>query len=74
MLVVMLGAADDMIRADGVECIAIQYTGGGEIPSFANGAYHIGKSAMVGKFLAAWDDGRVQVPGPANASFRALTK
>jgi hypothetical protein len=60
----------DMIRADGVECIAIQYTGGGEIPSFANGAYHIGKSAMVGKFLAAWDDGRVQVP--ANASFRDL--
>jgi hypothetical protein len=60
----------DMIRADGVECIAIQYTGGGEIPSFANGAYHIGKSALVGKFLAAWDDGRVQVP--ANASFRDL--
>ncbi|HON37092.1 MAG TPA: hypothetical protein PLY52_12400 [Methanothrix sp.] len=60
----------DMIRADGLECIAVQYTGGGEVVSFANGAYHVGKSFLVGKFLAAWDDGRVQVP--ANASFRDL--
>lgn len=58
----------DMIGADGVKCIAIQYTGGGDIMSFNNGAYCIGKSALVGKFLAAWDDGRVRVP--ANSSFR----
>ena len=57
----------DMLQADGLECIAIQYTGGGETVSYANGAYHVGKSFMVGKFLAAWDDGRVQVP--ANASW-----
>lgn len=60
----------DMLRADGLECIAIQYTGGGDTMSFTNGAHCIGKSALVGKFLAAWDDGRVQVP--ANASFRDL--
>ena len=60
----------DMLRADGMKCVAIQYTGGGDTANFDNGAYNIGKSALVGKFLAAWDDGRVQVP--ANASFRDL--
>lgn len=56
----------DMLMAERVKCIPVQLTGG-EAESFVDGTYHVSKSFVVGKFLAAWDAGRVQVP--ATASF-----
>lgn len=56
----------DMLTAERVKCIPIQLTGG-EAESCVGGTYHVTKSFVVGKFLGAWDGGRVQVP--ANASF-----
>lgn len=56
----------DMLTAEHVKCIPIQLTGG-EAESCVGGTYHVSKSFLIGKFLAAWDAGRVQVP--ATASF-----
>lgn len=62
-------ALADMLTAAGVECIPIQLTGG-EAESVVDGTYHVSKSLLIGRFLAAWDGGRVQVP--ATASFLAI--
>jgi hypothetical protein len=59
-------AIQDMMTAADVPTTGIQYTGGAAV-SREGGNYHVSKSFIVGKFLAAWDDGRVQMP--ANASF-----
>jgi hypothetical protein len=56
----------DMLVVEGLKPIPIQYTGG-ENESYVGGTYHASKSILVGRFLVAWDAGRVQVP--ANASF-----
>ena len=56
----------DMLTAAGIECIPVQLTGG-EAESVIGGTYHASKSLLVGRFLAAWDAARVQVP--ATASF-----
>jgi len=55
----------DMLIAEGLKPIPIQLTGG-EAESYVGGTYHVSKSFMVGKFLAAWDAGRVQVPAAAS--------
>jgi hypothetical protein len=59
-------AIHDMLVVERLKPIPIQLTGG-EAESYADGTYHVSKSLAVGRFLAAWDAGRVQVP--ANASF-----
>jgi len=56
----------DMLVAEYVKPVAIQLTGG-EAETYSEGTYHVSKSLAVGRFLAAWDAGRVQVP--ATASF-----
>lgn len=56
----------DMLTAEGIKATPIQLTGG-EAESCVNGTYHVSKSFVIGKFLAAWDASRVQVP--ATASF-----
>lgn len=55
----------DMLTAEYVKAIPIQLTGG-EAESCVGGTYHVSKSFVVGKFLAAWDAGRVQVPSTAS--------
>jgi hypothetical protein len=59
-------AIQDMMTAADVSTTGIQYTGGAAV-SREGGNYHVSKSFIVGKFLAAWDEGRVLMP--ANASF-----
>jgi len=59
-------AIKDMLTAAEVKTIGIQYTGG-ETVSRVGDNYHVTKSFIVGKFLAAWDEGRVLMP--ASASF-----
>lgn len=59
-------ALQDMLTAAGVSTTGIQYTGGATVTR-ESGNYHVSKSFIVGKFLAAWDEGRVQMP--AGASF-----
>ena len=59
-------ALADMFTAEGIESIPIQLTGG-EAESVVDGTYHVSKSLLIGRFLAAWDAARVQVP--ATASF-----
>ncbi|MFA5378346.1 MAG: hypothetical protein WC455_21510 [Dehalococcoidia bacterium] len=59
-------AIQDMMTSADVPTTGIQYTGGAAVTR-EGGNYHVSKSFIVGKFLAAWDDGRVQMP--ANASF-----
>jgi len=58
-------AIKDMMTAAGVATIGIQYTGG-EAVSRAGSNWHVSKSFIVGKFLAAWDEGRVLMPSSAS--------
>ncbi len=51
-------AIQDMFTAEGVRSTGIQLTGG-EAESRAGNTYRVSKTSLVGKFLAAWDEGRV---------------
>lgn len=62
-------AIKDMLTAEGIQSVGIQLTGG-ESVSRNGDTYHVSKSFVIGKFLAAWDEGRVKVP--SNASFWPL--
>jgi len=58
-------ALRDMLAAEGVEIIGIQLTGGDSESRMGN-ICHVSKSHLVGKFLAAWDEGRVLMPSTAS--------
>jgi len=62
-------AIKDMLTVAGVPITGIQYTGGAAV-SRVGGNYHVSKSFIVGKFLAAWDEGRVLMP--VGASFLTM--
>ena len=59
-------AIKDMMTAATVKTVGIQYTGGATVSRDGDN-WHVSKSFIVGKFLAAWDEGRVLMP--SNASF-----
>ncbi len=58
-------AIKDMMTATKVETVGIQYTGGAAV-SREGDNWHVSKSFIVGKFLAAWDEGRVLMPSGAS--------
>lgn len=58
-------AIKDMMTAAKVETVGIQYTGGAAV-SREGDNWHVSKSFIVGKFLAAWDEGRVLMPSGAS--------
>jgi len=58
-------AIKDMMSAAKVETVGIQYTGGAAV-SREGDNWHVSKSFIVGKFLAAWDEGRVLMPSGAS--------
>ena len=58
-------AIKDMMTATKVKTVGIQYTGGATV-SQVGGDWHVTKSFIVGKFLAAWDEGRVLMPSGAS--------
>lgn len=62
-------AIKDMMIAAGVPPVGIQYTGGATVSRDGDN-WHVSKSFIVGKFLAAWDEGRVLMP--SNASFLGM--
>ncbi len=54
-------AIQDMLTAVGVKSVGIQLTGGESITREGD-TWRVTKSFVVGKFLGAWDEGRVQRP------------
>lgn len=58
-------AIKDMMTAAKVETVGIQYTGGAAVSKEGDN-WHVSKSFIVGKFLAAWDEGRVLMPSGAS--------
>lgn len=58
-------AIKDMMTAAKVETVGIQYTGGAAVSKEGDN-WHVSKSFIVGKFLAAWDESRVLMPSGAS--------
>ena len=58
-------AIADMLTAAGVKSIGIQLTGG-ETATRDGDTWRVSKSFVVGKFLGAWDEGRVLMPSKAS--------
>lgn len=58
-------AIADMFTAVKVPVTAIQLTGG-ETETKDGDTYHVSKSLLIGRFLRAWDEGRVQMPSRAS--------
>ena len=58
-------AIKDMMSGAKVKTVGIQYTGG-TVVSREGDNWHVSKSFIVGKFLAAWDEGRVLMPSSAS--------
>ena len=58
-------AIGDMLTAAGVSVTGIQLTGGDAETKDGN-TYHVSKSLLIGRFLRAWDEGRVQMPSRAS--------
>jgi len=58
-------ALRDMLAAEGVESVGIQLTGG-DTASRAGNICYVSKGRLVGKFLGAWDEGRVLMPSTAS--------
>jgi hypothetical protein len=63
-------AIRDMLKAAGVRVTGIQLTGGEAENRTGIATYNVSKSIVVGRFLRAWDEGRVLMP--AKASFLNL--
>ena len=58
-------AIGDMLTAAGVPVTGIQLTGG-DAETKEGSTFHVSKSLLVGRFLRAWDEGRVQMPSRAS--------